>query len=128
MIKAYLAGIASLYEGEDIEVRYRIFEDEKLLCKENIMLEYRKPIMVGLISLKSLLRELEKHRDEDIEVIINDGGLFEFIRGTSGKKDRKAQELAKKLRSELDKFSNIEIKNISGDNMELKKWDEILRA
>lgn len=40
MIKAYLAAFPMLYEGEDIEVRYSLFQDDIPIKKESIYLGY----------------------------------------------------------------------------------------
>ncbi|MEG2871059.1 MAG: hypothetical protein RR875_05865, partial [Clostridium sp.] len=66
MIKAYLAAIPSLYEGEDIEVRYSIFKDEVLARQESGFLEYVKPALVGQASVLTLLPKLEKYKEEEI--------------------------------------------------------------
>lgn len=128
MIKAYLVGISTQYEGEDIEVRYRIYEEGELLCKESIMLEYKKPAVVGLVAFTTLLKELEKYNNKEIVVIINDGALFEAIRGTLGTKNKDVQEMAKETRKELRKFANLDVKNVSGNHIELVEWNEILKG
>ena len=40
MIKAYLTWISTPYEGEDIEIRYSIFQDGELIFKESIFEDY----------------------------------------------------------------------------------------
>ena len=69
MIKAYLAAIGAPYEGEDIEVRYCIYEGQELLCKESVFQEYQKPAVVGHVALVTLLRELEKYKDKEILIL-----------------------------------------------------------
>lgn len=127
MIKAYLLGISSQYEGEDIEVRYRIYEDQELLCKESIIMEYKKPAIVGQVALITLLKELEKYRDEEIVIIVNDTALCEVIRGTSTTKNKDVLKMATETREELLKFGNSVIKDVSVDRVELAKWKEVLR-
>lgn len=127
MLKAYLAGISSLYEGEDIEVRYCIYEDQELLCKESIMMEYRKPAIVGQVALITLLKELEKYAGQEIVIIVNDPVLNEVIRGTSTTKNKDVLQMAKETREFMSKFTNCVIKNVSVDHLELAKWSEILK-
>lgn len=127
MLKAYLAGISSLYEGEDIEVRYCIYEDQELLCKEFIMMEYRKPAIVGQVALITLLKELEKYAGQEIVIIVNDPVLSEVIRGTSTTKNKDVQQMAKETREFMSKFTNCVIKNVSVDHLELAQWSEILK-
>lgn len=127
MIKAYLAGISSLYEGEDIEVRYRIYEDQELVCKESVMLEYKKPAIVGQVALITLLRKLKKYIEKEIVIIVNDPVLNQIIGGTSTTKNQDVQTMAKKTRERLNKFANCVIKDISVDHIELAKWNEELR-
>ena len=126
MIKAYLAGISSLYEGEDIEVRYCIYEDQELISKESVILEYKKPAIVGEVALLTLLKELEKFKKNEITIIVNDAALCEFIRGTSTTKNRDIQKLVKKIQKELSKFEKVYIKDISVNHRERADWNEVL--
>lgn len=127
MIKAYLAGISSQYEGEDIEVRYSIYEDQELLRKERLLMDYKKPAIVAQVALQTLLKKLEKYRGKEIVVIINDAALNEVIRETSTTKNVDVLNMAKKTRGELSKFGNCTIKDVSADRVELLKWDEAVR-
>jgi hypothetical protein len=126
MIKAYLTGIASLYEGENIEVRYTIYEDENLLSKDSIVMEYEKPAIVGQIALITLLRKLKKYMSKEIVVIINDAALYEVVRGTSTSKNNDVLKMAVQTRKELSVFPNLVIKDVSNDKAELVKWKEVL--
>lgn len=127
MIKAYLAGIASPYEGEDIEVRYCIYEDLELLCKESVLMEYVKPAIVGQVALILLLKKLKKQMDKEIVIIVNDTALYESIRGTLKTKNEDVLEMARKTRKKLSEFGNSVIKDVSGDHVELAKWNEVLK-
>ena len=127
MIKAYLTWISTPYEGEDIEVRYRIFEDGELILKESVLEEYQKPALCGLVSMTKLLKVLEKHIRKEIVVVINDGALFEMLNGTSRTKKEEVQYLGHKVRKAVDKFYDIRIENISGDHLAIKEWSNILK-
>ena len=127
MLKAYLVGISSQYEGEDIEVRYSIYEDQELLRKESVMMEYRKPGIVGQVALITLLKELEKYKGKEIIIIVNDAALCEIIRGTSTTKNKDVLNMAKDTREELTKFGNPVIKDVSVDRLELARWNEVLK-
>ncbi len=126
MIKAYVVGISSQYEGEDIEVRYCIYEYEELLCKESIFLEYKKPAIVGQVTLATLLEKLEKYKGKEIVVMVNDAALCEIIRGTSTTKNKDVLDMARETRAELAKFENLVIKDVSVDRVELARWNEVL--
>lgn len=135
MIKAYVAGIPSLYEGEDIEIRYAIFEckgplseDESLLSKEIISVHYKKPAVVGAVAFLRTLKPLAKFMDQEVTIIINDGALCEFIRGTGNTKDKDVQRLVRDIQSELVKFDNVSIKDAGVDFKALEKWNEVLKA
>ncbi len=135
MIKAYLVGIASLYEGEDIEIRYAIYEDksplsedESLLSKEVISAHYKKPAVVGAVAFLRTLKALAKYMDQEVTIIVNDGALCEFIRGTGNTKDKDVQRLVREIQSELLKFGHVTIKDAGVDFKELEKWNEVLRA
>jgi hypothetical protein len=126
MIKAYLAGVASLYEGENIEVRYSVYEDQELLYKESVMMEYKKPAIVGQIALITLLKKLKKYMEKEIVIIVNDAALYEIVRGTSTTKNYDVLKMASQTREEFAKFSNTVIKDVSKDHAELMKWNEAL--
>lgn len=127
MIKAYVVGISSLYEGEDIEVRYSIYEDQELLCKKSVMMEYMKPAIVGQVALRTVLKELEKYRGKEIVIIVNDPALNEIIRGTSTTKNKDVQQMARETKGELANFENTVLQDVSVDRVELAKWNEVLK-
>ncbi len=126
MIKAYLTWITTLYEGEDIEIRYSIFKDDELIKEESFFEDYTKPAFCGLLATKRLLSDLKDYRTNDIKIIINDGSLFDLLEGKSQTPDFEVQSLARKVRKELDKFNHVQIKNTSGNHLETKKWNDIL--
>jgi hypothetical protein len=127
MIKAYLAGIDSPYEGEDIEIQYCIYEDSELICKESVMKDYQKPALVGQVALRTLLKKLKPYIDQEIVVIVNDTVLYESIRGTLKTKNKDVLRMAKETKNRLDKFENVVIKNVSGNHAELTDWVEVLK-
>jgi len=128
MIKAYLAGISTHYEGEDIEIRYQIFSNEELVDKKSIFIEYKKPAIVGQIALITLLKELERYIGNEITIFINDPALNEQIRGTTSTKNKDVLKMARLTREELDKFENwVTITDVSTNSKELGKWNEILK-
>lgn len=126
MVKAYLAGISSLYEGEDIEVRFTVYEDQALISKDSIMLGYEKPALVGEVAMLTLLKELEKYKNKEITILVNDGALCECIRGTTTTRNRDVLNKAKEIRKELTAFEKLEIKDVSVNHVDLKRWNEEL--
>lgn len=124
MIKAYLGWIVSLYEGESIEVKYTVHEEQELLFKEAIMMDYKKPAIVGQVALSTLLKKLKKHRNKEIVVIINDAALYEIVRGTSTTGNKDVLKMAIQMRKELVEFPDIVIRDASKDRMELAEWNE----
>lgn len=128
MITAYLVGISTYQENEDIEFRYCIYDDEKLLCKESVLREYKKPSVVTHYGILALLKKLNKFSDKDIEIRINDGAVYEQINGTSTTKNKEVLKMAKKVRERLDQYPNVTIKNVGTNSEELKQWDRILKA
>ena len=127
MIKAYLACISTLYEGEDIEIRYSIFQDGDLIKKKSYFKKYSKPALCGLVAMQELLKELEEFMEERIVVVVNDGALFEMLEGRSRTHKEEVQNLGKRVRKQLDIFSNIEIENVSGNQLEIQEWNNILK-
>lgn len=126
MIQAYLAGISSPYEGEDIEIQYSIYENQQLTSKESVLMEYQKPAVVGQVALITLLKKLENFIDEEIVIVINDSALNEIVRGTSTTKNKDVLSMAIEMKEELSKFANCIIEDVSINHIELTKWKIIL--
>lgn len=127
MIKAYLAGIASLYEGEDIEIQYCIYDDLELICKKSVEMDYVKPAIVGQVAMKTLVNKLKKYMGKEIVVVVNDTVLYESIRGTLKTKNMDVLRMAKETRKKLAGFKNLTIENVSADHIKLEKWVEALK-
>jgi hypothetical protein len=127
MIKAYMAAFSSFYEGEDIEVRYRLIQDEQVIKEESVYLAYMKPAVVGINALLVLLRKLEAYKEDTIVITINDAALHEIIRGTNTTQKGEVLKLASKIRKELSKFHKISFVNVTNkDREELAQWKEVL--
>ncbi|KAB3528846.1 hypothetical protein [Alkaliphilus serpentinus] len=127
MITVYLAGISAGYEGEDIEIRYRIFKDQ-LIKKDTIWDSYKKPAVVGLAALVKLLKVMEEFKEEEITIVVNDPALMEIMAGTSTSKNKDVLKMAAIARTKINELeSHITIKDVSSDKIELKKWNEILK-
>lgn len=127
MIKAYLAWLSTGFEGEDFEIRYRIYRDEELLEKQSLTIGYRKPAILGQFSMMTMLRRLEAYEGESVTIIINDGFLRESLKGMSGTKNQEVKEMAKENRNKMKDFIDINIHDVSGDHLGIKEWDEILK-
>lgn len=127
MIKAYMAAFSTLYEGEDIEVRYSLIQDDQVIKEESVYLEYMKPAVVGVNALLILLRKLEAYKAETIVITINDGALNEIIRGTNTTQNGEVLKLAGKIKKELSKFQRVTFVNVTNkDRAELAEWKEVL--
>ncbi len=127
MIKAYLAGISTQYEGEDIQIQYCIYDEQELICKNSVMLEYRKPAIVAQIALLTLLNQMEKYRAKEIIIIVNDSAINQIIKGTTSTKNEDVKKMAIKMKRKLSQFENVVIKDVSGDHEELMIWNDILK-
>ncbi|MPW26706.1 hypothetical protein GC105_12990 [Alkalibaculum sp. M08DMB] len=129
MIIAYLAGIPAYYEGEDIEIRYSIYENDKLICKKAYYQDFVKPAVVGLKAIIALFDELQKIDSDNFTVIINDPALNELIKGTSTTKNGEVLKVSSMARRKLQRFpKEVLIKDISTNHLEILKWDEALKA
>nr|WP_315024441.1 hypothetical protein [uncultured Aminipila sp.] len=126
MIKAYLTAYPMLYEGEDIEVRYSIFEDDVQIKKETIYLAYMKPAIVGLNSVLTLLQKLEQYKEKEITVVLNDASLYEVIKGSSTTKNGDVIKMANKAKRQQAKFDKLSFINVTKDKEALARWKEIL--
>jgi len=127
MIKAYLAGISSPYEGEEIQIQYCIYDGLECICKESVAMNYVKPAMVGQIALKTLIHKLKQYMSKEIVVIVYDTVLYESIRGTLKTKNMDILKMAKETRKKLAGFENFTIRDVSADHVELEKWVEELK-
>ncbi len=127
MIKAYLAGIASYYEGEDIEIQYSIYDDLELISKNSVKMDYVKPAIVGQVAMKILLNKLEKYIGKEIVVVVNDTVLYESIRGTLKTKNMHVLRMAKEARKRIAGFENFKIEDVSANHVALRKWAEALK-
>lgn len=128
MIKAYLAGIASLYEGEDIEIQYCIYDDLELISKKSVKMDYVKPAIVGQVAMITLLNKIKNYKDREIVVVVNDTVLYESIRGTLKTKNIDVIKMSKETRKKVAGFKNFTIENVSADYLELQKWVEVLKG
>ncbi|MEG0829769.1 MAG: hypothetical protein RSD88_04345 [Anaerovoracaceae bacterium] len=128
MIKIYLTGVPSLYEGEDIEIRYSLFKDGIQINKERMLRYYMKPALVGLQSVIHLLGEIGQYKNEEIEVIINDPALLELINGTNGTKKEEVLTMARVVNKQLKKFSNLSFVNVTKNKEALMEWKERTKA
>ena len=126
MINAYLTSFPMLYEGEDIEVRFGIVQDNLPVNLETIDIEYTKPATVGIYSVLTLLRKLMKYKEDEIIIFINDAALSEIINGTNKTKNGDVLKAASKLKKELVKFEHLHFVNVTKDKVALAKWKEIL--
>ena len=112
MIKAYLTAFPMLYEGEDIEVRYSLFQDDIPIKKESVYLEYMKPAVVGLNSVLTVLRKLEEYKDEEITIMINDASLYEILKGCCNTKNGDVLKMASKTKKQSAKFKYLSFINV----------------
>ena len=127
MIKAYLATIPTYYEGEDIQVRYSIIQDQSILKKEYINLDYVKPAVTGLIGMITLVNKLQEYKLEEIEIIIYDAALYELVNGTSTTKKGEILKIASKARRMIKTLKNLRITDVSKDHSLISDWDMKLK-
>jgi len=127
MIKVYLAGIASLYEGEDIEIQYSIYDDLELICKKSVSMDYVKPAIVGQVAMRMVLNKLKKYISKEVVVVVNDTALYESIRGTLKTKNIDVLKMARETRKKIAGFENFTIENVSGNYVKTEKWMQALK-
>lgn len=127
MIKAYLAGISTTYEGEDIQVQYCILEDEALIAKQAVFLDYRKPAIVGQVALQTLLNVLKDKADQDIVICMNDATIREVIKGTTTTRNQDVLKMAVITRKRLSRFPKLVIQDVGKDPEALAEWTEMLK-
>ncbi len=124
-MKAFVAGISTYMENEDMEFRYRIYKENELLVEKKGFKKYEKPLVVSHFALLGLLKELKKMPQEDIEIVIHDAALYEQIRGTSTTKNKEVLKVVELVKKELDKFPvKVLITDVTGDFEAKTKWDQ----
>lgn len=129
MIKAYFVGIGTEYEGEDIEVRYSIYENNELVCKRTVFEKYVKPAVVNQLALATLLKELKEYKEKSITLIMNDPALEELLRGVSQTRNKDVLAMLRVTKERINKLSSpLIFKDISKDKEELEKWNEVLKS
>lgn len=127
MIIAYVVGISTHYEGEDIEIRYSIYDDQKQQSKRSVFERYQKPLVVSHTALLTLLKELKKYKGKEIVIVINDASLDDQIKGISKTTKTDVIKMADKVKRELNKFGDsLSVKDVSNDHVELSKWNDEL--
>lgn len=123
MIRAYLVGTPSPYEGEDITVEFFIYKDDNLIMHKNIYMDYVKPAQVNHSGLERMLVEFRPYKEEEILVYINDTPLFEALNNTlQTKKLKDLILLGKKTQRSLSKFQNIQVINVATNPALQKEW------
>lgn len=129
MIKAYLVGTPSPYEGEDIVIEFLIHKDDEcIIHKKDIYMDYVKPALVNQSGLERLLVELRPYKKEEIEIYINDTPLFEALNETlQTKKLKELILLGKKSKRTLSKFENAKVINVATNPTLKKEWVSIVR-
>ncbi len=113
-------------EGEDLEIRYSIYEDQNFIRKDTVVLDYQKPAIAGHVALLTMLKILDDYPDQTITVYINDPALNEFIKGTSTTKNKDVLKIGRETRKELNKHSNITVQDIHDDRTLLTRWNKEL--
>lgn len=127
MIKAYVVGISTHYEGEDIEIRFSIYDEEELISQERFLKEYKKPLIVSHTALMSLLKKLRKHKGQHIEILINDASLYDQLRGTSQIKKPDVLKMLGRVKKELIPFGDaLRVVDVSQDHKKRTQWSERL--
>jgi hypothetical protein len=129
MITVYLAGIPTYVESDDIEIRYRIYDNEELVSKNSIYREYKKPVVVNLLALIAILKQIERYRGTDITIVVNDPEMNSQIKGTTNTNNKDILKVAAMASEKLRKFGvPVVIKDVSKNTTELAKWNEILKS
>lgn len=129
MIIAYVLGITTYYEGEDIEIKINILKDGESLLKQSYFKQYRKPAVVEHIALLDTLKRLEQYKGEEITIVINNPSLYEQLRGTSTLKNEEALKMTNEVNKKLKEFEDyITIKDVSNNKDGLRQWKEILEG
>ncbi|MBN2851332.1 MAG: hypothetical protein JXQ23_01195, partial [Clostridia bacterium] len=116
------------YEGEDIEILFCIYDNQELISKEELSLNYVKPMIAGQVALMALLKRLVVYKEQEIVVIVNDNLLYESVRGTLQTKKTDVLRKISETRKKLAEFKNFQIENVSGDFKETEKWMAALKG
>jgi len=124
----YVLATPAYHEQEEIVFTYAVYDEQGEFVKKSVIChEYRKPAIVGLYSIMTLLKEFKDYAKEDIKVIVNDGALMEQLRGTTATKNNDVVKVAELTRKHIQKFSNkITFETVSSDYQKKLHWEKML--
>lgn len=132
MLKAYVYGESAFIEGEDLHVRYIIFDEEgNTVLKDDTYIDYVKPYISDQAAILEMLSkmEVEGMNGAEIDIIINNAAVLELIRGTSTTKNKDAKNAAVNVVRKVGKLGiTAEFTDVSGDYKEKCKWSEIIES
>lgn len=129
MKQLYVEGIPSYHVEEEMYFKYVLYDGEDLVVTKDVYHEYRKPALVGLYSIILLMKEFPELKNEEVQVIVNEGALLEQIRGTSTTKNKDILKVAELCRKQLDKFGGkITLVSVAGKHEEMVKWESSLKV
>ena len=127
MLTVYMAEIPAFIEEEDIELQYCIYNESEMIFKKSVLMNYKKPVLVGQVTMQRLVQELKPYKGEEILVLIHDTPLYESVRGTLKTKHKDVLLLARKTNKAIKDFGNITVKNVSFNPNDLRVWGEVIK-
>ena len=127
MKKLYVEGLPSYHEMDEMVFKYVLYEDNELLEAKTVYHDYRKPALTGLYAVILLMKEFPKLKNQEVEIIMNEGALLEQIKGTSTTRNRDILKVADLCRRQMSKFGGkLKLVSVSGNHEGKVEWESRL--
>lgn len=129
MVSIYFESVPGFIEGEDILVKYAIYnEEDELIHSKQFSIDYVIPLISDHAALLAILKHLKKYNDEDeIVFFINNASLFAQLNGHSTIKKEKAIVYCDKIMASVSKLRPlISIEDVSPNHNAMLEWKKAL--
>lgn len=129
MISVYLESISTFIEGEDLVVKYAIYdENDALIKKDRVFLDSVKPLVADHSALFFVIDKLVPYKKQDeIVVFINNPSLFEQLNGTSTIQKKDSKNMTVNILRKLEKLRiSISVEDVSTSKEAIAEWNSKL--
>lgn len=129
MISIYLESIPGFIEGEDVLVKYAIYNtDDELLQSKKFYIDSVIPLVSDHAAFLAMFKHLKVYNDQDeIIFFINNASLFEQLHGHSTIQRKEAIEYCEKILLAIQKFKPLfSVENVSTDYHAVLEWKKSL--
>jgi len=129
MISIYLESVPGFIEGEDVLVKYAIYnEDDSLIKSKKFYIDSVIPLISDHAAMLATFKQLKVYSDQDeIVFFINNASLFAQLNGHSTIQRPEAILYCDKLLLEVEKFKPlISVEDVSSEYHAVQEWKKAL--